>query len=140
MQLRMEDRQKIRKLSPRNMLPPEAAEACSESRGSFRKRVSIAQLEFGIADTVVLLAGDVEHLRITVDRQNRRSPARYSWSLCMALFDSLVALLALEPLSGDMQRPDLAVQRAGVAASDPDLVLEHEGRVLVTRFPDHFGS
>ena len=42
-----------------------------------------------------------------------------------------------EALLGKFQRPDFAAQRLSVTARDPDLVLKHESRVLVTSLPNH---
>src|SRR6185437_6397961 len=47
--------------------------------------------------------------------------------------------LILTPLPRNFQRPNLAAQRLGMPAGDPDLVLEHEGRVFVPLLPGHGG-
>ena len=57
----------------------------------------------------------------------RRRRAASSWSSFCPL------------LLGEVKRPDFAVERFGVTASDPDLVLEYKRRVLVTRTPTHVG-
>ncbi len=44
---------------------------------------------------------------------------------------------ALEPVRRNLERPDLAAQRLGVAACDPDLVVEDIGGMLVAFLPDH---
>src|SRR5580658_8108515 len=46
------------------------------------------------------------------------------------------SLFILEPVLRNMQRPNLAVERFGVAARHPNLVLEDIGGVFVTFFPD----
>ena len=57
-----------------------------------------------------------------------------------ALWRPMSALLGiLQPPVGDLETPDLAVKRLGVAAGYPDLVLEDIGGMLVTVFPDHAG-
>ena len=60
----------------------------------------------------------------------RRSPVVTSHCLARGL------LSLREPVGGDLERPDLAAERLGVPAGDPDLVLEDVGGVLVAFLPD----
>ena len=42
-----------------------------------------------------------------------------------------------EPILRNLERPDLAAERLGVAARNPDLVPEDVGRMFVAFLPDH---
>jgi len=44
-------------------------------------------------------------------------------------------LLFSKPIWRDLERPDFAAERSGVAAGDPEFVLEDVGGMLVAGFP-----